>query len=369
MTLAELIKAEKAKLAKGIVLEGEADEAKQKDFKEKNAELEDKWFKAFATQDVKTLKGMEKELQEQYVKAGQATDTNSGADGGFLVPITVQNTIIQRQYAESKIRQLATVLSNVVGELRLTAEGDTATAYWVGEGDASTETTQKFARVTLNPQKLTGFVKFTDEVLVKTASNPSIRDFVVSRLVSAANRLEAAAFVSGDGSEKPTGFRQATLPVGNVVEQVGEAYAITDVLKLYRALPEQYRANASWLANDNVLGLVDLFTDSNGRPLMDAFTGDVDTIKRRPVYTEDNIPSNLDTDTDESEVYFGDFSQYIIADGSGMRIDYGTEGSDFKNGKISVRLIKYVDGALALPEAVAKTTSVVSQEDFDARSA
>lgn len=356
-TIKELAEKKAKEIAQGLITghEKAADKVKELTADKDIKELEDRWFKAFAKRDVKALESMEKDILGQYEAKEQSVSANSGADGGLLVPITVEARIIERQYATSQIRQLATVLAGVTGKLQLNAEGDTVEAYWVAEGAQATETTQKFRKLDLDPQKMVGFAKFTDEVLAKTASNPSIRDLVVNRLAMAANRLEAAAFVSGDGTGKPTGFRNASGV--NSLAQAGANFTGDDILKLYRKLPAQYRTNAAWLANDAILGLADLLK-VDGRYLLNSFDGDVDTIKRRPVYSESNIPTNLGAGTNESEVWFGDWSQYIIADGSGIRIDFGTEGDDFRRSKISVRLIKYVDGGLAQAEALAKLTGV-----------
>lgn len=357
-TIKELVEEQAKELAKGLITGHEEQKKKADELSkdEANKELETKWFKAFGTRDVKSLKAMQKDIEGQYQEKEQSVSANAGADGGFLVPITVEANIIERQYATSQIRQLATVLSGVTGELRLNTEGDTVSAYWVAEGALATESTQKFGQLSLDPQKLVGFAKFTDEVLTKTASNPTIRNLVVNRLAGAANRLEAAAFVSGDGVGKPEGFRNAAGV--NATAQAGANLVIGDLLRLYRTLPSEYRSGAAWLANDAVLGLADRLTDSTGRPMIDSFNSDVDTIKRRPVYTEDNIPTNLGAGVNESEVWFSDWASYIIADGSGIRIDYGTEGDDFRRSKLSVRLIKYVDGGVANADAFAKLTAV-----------
>lgn len=357
-TIKELAEKKAKEIAQGLITghEKAAEKVKELTADKEIKELEDRWFKAFAKRDVKALEDMEKDIVAQYEAKEQSVSANAGADGGLLVPISVEARIIERQYATSQLRQLATVLSGVTGKLQLNTEGDTVEAYWAAEGALATESTQKFGSLTLQPEKVVGFAKFTDEVLTQTASNPSIRDFVVNRLAQAVNRLEAAAFVTGDGTGKPMGFRNAAGV--NALAQAGATLSADDLMKLYRKLPSQYRANAAWLANDSVLGVVDLLKDGSGRYILNGLDGDTDTIKRRPVYSEANIPTNLGAGLNESEVWFGDWSNYIIADGSGLRIDYGTEGDDFKRSKISVRLIKYVDGGVANAAALAKLTAV-----------
>lgn len=251
--------------------------------------------------------------------------------------------------ATSEIRKYATVLSNVVGDLKLGAEDVLVQAYWVAEGDLATLDEAEFADVTLRPVKAVGFGKFTDEVLTQTASNPDIRKMVVDQFAVAIQRLEDAAYTNGDGNGKPLGYRTLTLPGGNVVTG-GDNTLYLDTMALYRALPKAYRANGTFMLGDETGALYDGVMDQNGRPLLNNFDADQERIKGRPVGYDENLPAG--------EAWFADFSKYVIADGGGIRVDYGTEGDDFKRSKISVRVIHYTDGAPVLAEAFAKATGL-----------
>lgn len=314
-------------------------------------ELEDKWFKAFAARDSKALKELQAEVKESY-KAADLSGQNitDDANGGFLVPLTVESNIIKKLEATSEIRKYATVISNVVGDLKLGAEDVLVQAYWVAEGDTATLDEAEFADVTLRPVKAVGFGKFTDEVLTQTASNPDIRKMVVDQFAVAIQRLEDAAYTTGDGNGKPTGYRTLTLPSGHTVT-AGDNTLYADTMALYRALPKAYRQNGTFMFNDVTAGLYDNVKDSDGNPLLrQLLDQDVEKIKGRPVAYDPNLP--------DAEAWFGDFSKYVIADGGGIRVDYGTEGDDFKRSKISVRVIHYTDGAPVLAEAFAKATGL-----------
>ncbi len=344
--------------AKGAVIENGTKDVKATAAKNA-AELETKWFKAFSKRDKTALDEVEKEIVAER-KAADLTgqDTVTAAEGGWLVPLTVESTILTKLNATSEIRKYATVINNVVGQIKLGAEDALVQAYWVVEGDAATLSTATWATVTLQPKKAVGFGKFTDEVLAQTVSNPDVRKLVVDQFAQAIQVLEDAAFTNGDGVGKPNGYRTATLPAANVKAQAGAAMAYGDIMTLYRALPKAYRANGTFFSADSVGGLLDGLKDTSDRPLLDNFNGDTDKIKGRPVAYDPNLPTNLGAGTNETEVWFGDFSKYVITDGGGIRVDYGTEGDDFKRSKISVRVIHYTDGATVLPEAFAKLTAV-----------
>lgn len=355
--VAKAVEEARAAKAKGFVVDGKGTDTK--DAKAKAADLETRWFKAFATRDEKGLRTIESEIVAERKAADlSGQDVTTTAEGGFLVPTTVEATIIKKLNATSEIRKYATVISNVVGKLKLGAEDALVQAYWVAESDTATLSTATWANVELQPQKAVGFGKFTDEVLTQTVSNPDIRKMVVDQFAYAIQVLEDAAFTNGDGNGKPAGYRTATLPGANVKAQAAAALAYGDIMTLYRALPVAYRANGTFFATDSFGGLVDGLKDTANRPLLNNFDGDTDKVKGRPVAYDPNIPTNLGAGTNETEVWFGDFSKYVITDGGGIRVDYGTEGDDFKRSKISVRVIHYTDGATVLPEAFAKLTAV-----------
>lgn len=338
--------------AKGAVVGDQKGAAavSKKELAKKSADLENRWFKAFAARDSKALAELQAEVKEQY-KAADLSGQNitDDANGGFLVPLTVESTIIKKLEATSEIRKYATVISNVVGDLKLGAEDVLVQAYWVVEGDEATLDEAEFADVTLRPVKAIGFGKFTDEVLTQTASNPDIRRMVVDQFAVAIQRLEDAAYTNGDGNGKPLGYRTLTLPAGHTVT-AGDNTLFDDTMALYRALPKAYRANGTFMLNDITAALYDTVKDSDGRPLLNTFDADNERIKGRPVAYDPNLP--------DAEAWFGDYSKYVIADGGGIRVDYGLEGDDFKRSKISVRVIHYTDGAPVLAEAFAKATGL-----------
>lgn len=356
--VAKAVEEARAAKAKGFVPGADGKSAKGAAAKQA-AELETKWFEAFSKRDKSALDTVEQEIVEQRKAADlSGQDASTASDGGWLVPLTVETNIIKKINATSEVRKYATVLNNVVGQLKLGAEDVLVQAYWVTETDTATLSTAQWANVTLQPKKAVGFGKFSDEVLTQTVSNPDIRKLVVDQFAYAIQVLEDAAFTNGDGSGKPKGYRTATLPGANVKAQAGASFALADALTLYRALPKGYRANATWFGADAIEGLLDGLKDTTGKPILNVLDGDVDKVKGRPVAYDPNIPTNLGVGTNETELWFGDFSKYIITDGGGIRIDYGTEGDDFKRSKISVRVIHYTDGAVVLPEAFAKLTGV-----------
>ena len=68
------------------------------------------------------------------------------------------------------------------------------------------------------------------------------------------------------------------------------------------------------------------------------------TFMNQPLYIVDEIPTNLGAGTNETELWYGVFSNYWIGNRGAMRTDYGTNGTDFAQDKISLRMIERVAG-------------------------
>jgi len=161
---------------------------------------------------------------------------------------------------------------------------------------------------------------------------------------------EETAFVAGDGSSKPTGLRSASLTGSQA--QAGATLAYTDLINLFYALPEQYRENAVFLTSALGMKAIRKITDDNGVPIFDLRD---QKMFNRPVIESADIPENLGSSANTTEIYFGDMWYYWIKDGEKMFVD-----TDKVLSKLQVELVvaQAVDGVYTLPAACKKLTGV-----------
>lgn len=119
-------------------------------------------------------------------------------------------------------------------------------ADWFDEGAAVTETDEAFKQVTLGAYKLASFIKVSEELLADSAFN--IEAYLASELGRPIGAAEEEVFLTGDGSNKPTGIFAKT---GGAEEgfKTAAATAITadELIDLFYALRAPYRKNAVWL--------------------------------------------------------------------------------------------------------------------------
>lgn len=332
--------------AKGVTLP-QGDDAKSSETVKAEKALSAKFFKAVADKDAVALREVSTEAREQYKALTDGQNITNDADGGYLVPVTVSNQIIDELKYISPIRQFATVL-NLGAKTKINIGGTKPVGYWVAEGEAIPRSKVTFTQKDLTLHKIAGLGGLTYEAINDTVSSPDLQAYLVSQFANAIAVKEIGAFVNGDGVGKPFGFRSADI-TPKAVTATDISYSSLVALKF--GLTKVYRDGGVFMMNGTNLQKVVSLKDDNGRPLyMDNMKteGGYETLLARPVVEVNEIPNN--------EVWYVTLKDYIIGDGSAVRVDIGTEGDDFKTDKISVRVIHRVAGRPTLSEGFAKLT-------------
>jgi HK97 family phage major capsid protein len=354
-TLDTKLKELQKKEAKDVVI-------KRENLPKEERDLVSKFYTALANGDATQLAEVNSLVSKEYKAKAQSEGTpGSGTAGGILVPTAVADSIVSKMKYISPIRQIATVISDMPAQLVLPSENTMATAYWVAEGAPITETSEVFDPNLLTPYKAAALDSFTSEIIADAATNPSIQNYVEQRFAVALALLENSAFTSGDGSGKPFGFRSSAI-TPNSVAQVGAAVTYADVVKLKYSLSTAYRSQAVYVTSSAGVMALENVKDAQGRPIWrDGLAdGTPATLLGKPIYVVDEIPANLGGGTNATEVWFGVFTNYFIGDRGGLRVDYGTQGTDFAADKISLRVAKRVAGRPVIGEAFSKLTGVIS---------
>lgn len=312
------------------------------------------FYKALANKDTSSLSALQEEIAKGYKALGDGQNISTDGDGGYLVPVELSDRIREQLVYISPIRQIATVISNMPAKLDLPFENAIPTTYWVGEGVAPTQSKSTFTKISLVAHKMGGFGKFTHESLVDTATNPDLQNFVAQRFAISLAQKENDAFVNGDGSGKPYGFRsnQITPKTGAIA---GAALAYADLVKAFYGVHPVSRSQGVWvMGTENiakVVGLVDL----QGRPIyVPAMSENAPaTLLGRPIYEVPEVPA--------TEIWYGDFKNYIIGDREGTRIAFGTTGNDLESDMISLVIFKRVAGVPTYGDAFYKLTLPASE--------
>lgn len=279
------------------------------------------------------------ENHAQCLKAGE-----KGA-GGYLVPDSMEAQIVQTLAEENVMRRLATVIHMEDGERAVPVVRSMSEAQWLDENEAMEMGAAGFEAARLKPRKLGLTIPVSNELLADAGVDMAafLADSFARRIASS----EEKAFLTGDGVKQPTGLLNSA-QVG-VTTAAPDALAADELISLYYALDEQYRAKAVFLMHEDTAKALWTLKDENGRYLWrEALGGEPDRLLGRPVYTSRFMPKLA---AGAKPVVFGDLSKYWIVDrGNRVLRRYGEVFA--LRDQTAFVMTERVDGKLIVPEAV-----------------
>lgn len=279
------------------------------------------------------------ENHAQGLKAGE-----KGA-GGYLVPDSMEAQIVQTLAEENVVRRLATVIHMEDGERAVPVVRSMSEAQWLDENEAMEMGTAGFEAARLKPRKLGLTIPVSNELLADAGVD--MATFLADSFARHIASSEEKAFLTGDGAKQPAGLLNSA-QVG-VTTDAPDALTADELISLYYALDEQYRAKAVFLMHEDTAKALRTLKDENGRYLWrEALDGEPDRLLGRPVYTSRFMPKLA---AGAKPVVFGDLSKYWIADrGNRVLRRYGEVFA--LRDQTAFVMTERVDGKLIVPEAV-----------------
>ncbi len=273
--------------------------------------------------------GETKSLRQLEAKALSA---GSDPDGGYLVPSETETMVNSAVREISPIRAIAGVrqVSSSVYKKPFAVTGpDTG---WVGESAARPETTSPtLAELSFPTMELYAMPAATSTLLDDSAID--IDMWLAEEVRAAFAEQEGAAFVNGDGNNKPTGFLSYPTVdnaswtwgnVGTLSTGVAGAFPATDpgdvLIDLVYSVKSAYRANAYFVMNRATQSEIRKMKDADGnyiwQPSMQP--GEAPTLLGFPVAEAEDMPNIA---ADSLSIAFGDFRRgYLIVDRIGLRV-------------------------------------------------
>jgi len=279
---------------------------------------------------------------EAYVRNGEsanlraleikAMSIGSNADGGYLVPPEIEATIGERLTAISPIRGIAgvrTISSNVYKKPFMTAGPAVG---WVGETDARTQTASPVLdELSFPAMELYAMPAATATLLEDSAVN--IDQWIAQEVEAVFAQQEGAAFVAGDGNNKPKGFLAYTAVdngswswgnIGYVASGAAGAFAGSNasdaLVDLVYAVKAGYRQNGMFVMNRRTQAAVRKFKDTTGQYLWQppAVAGGKASLMTFAVVEAEDMP---DIAANSLSIAFGDFNRgYLVVDRAGVSV-------------------------------------------------
>ncbi len=262
------------------------------------------------------------------LKSGIASSSGSGV----LAPIETESFIERRLAQISPMRSLATVRAIGAATFRKPVTTASVGSGWVSETASRPET---------DPATLTLISFASGELYASPSATQDILDdafinldeWLASEIEDSFAAQETAAFVDGDGSNKPKGFLNYTIAangsaawgqIGYVASGGDGDFAEDDpadaLIDLIYAPKSQYRPNAHFVMNRRTAAKVRKLKDGDGtyvwQPALTA--GQLPLLLGYPVQEIEDMP---DVASGTAAIAFGDFARgYLIVDRAGISV-------------------------------------------------
>ncbi len=293
-----------------------------------HAELEVPHKKAFGaylrTGDDDGLRGLQLE--------GKAMSSAVNADGGYLLDPQTADSIRSMLVSTSSLRSIANVVQIDATSFDVLIDRSEVGSGWATEVAATAETaTPTIERISIKLSELSAMPKASQRLLDDSAFD--VEGWLAGKIATRFIRAEAAAFINGDGVDKPKGIllpakvanaSWAWGSLGYIPTGAASDFAATNpvdcLISLVYALSADYRANASFVMNSKTAGAVRKIKDTEGRFMWsDGLAVQAPaTLMGYPVLIAEDMP---DIAANTYPIAFGDFkSGYTIAERPDLRI-------------------------------------------------
>lgn len=263
---------------------------------------------------------------------GKALGAQDAESGGFLVPDEISSELIELLRPASAFRQLnPRILQTSTGTLRIPKVTGGAIGGYIGEHQNIPKSEQVVGQVVATAKKLAVLTPVGND-LIRRASI-SAETFVRDDLVASLAELSDLAFIRADGSGgQPKGLKSwaaagnqlnsgTSIPASVTLDLVD-----TDLGSCVQQLLDANVAirNPGWLIEPRTWRFLFTLRDGNGNAVYrDELRAG--TLWGFPFAMSTQIPRNLDAsgdaDNDETEIYFADYADVIIAEQEGMMVD------------------------------------------------
>ena len=269
----------------------------------------------------------------------------SDGSGGYLVPDTYDDRLVQALKQKNVLRQIATIIPTTQ-KLTIPVSLGGENASWMPENEPYTFCEAEFGGIEINAYKLGSSILVSDELLED--GGVDLEKYIEEAFAYRIGNAEESAFIRGDGNGKPIGLiHQAS--VGKVTDEIGRISA-DDLVDMEFSLAEPYRKNAVWVMSNDAYCRLGQLRHYRGNPIWSNGLEEEKPMKLfgYPVY----ICNHMDDVTPGSiPVMFGDFSYYWIGD-RGKRVIKRLVERYADHGQVAFITTERVDAKLVLPEAV-----------------
>lgn len=242
----------------------------------------------------------------------------TGANGGFLIPVTLDPTIILTNSGSANPYRRISEVKSITTNFWEGVTSAGVNAAWLAEAGVVGDNTPTVAQPVITPAKAAAWVFGSYELLGDS-------DFATqfpALLTDAKDRLEEAAFTTGTGTNQPKGI--VTAATTAVTTAAVATYAIADIYALQAAIPPRFRLAGESLAvvmNVAIINKTRQFDTAGGASFWTNLgAAQPERVIGIPIQESTTMVGT--TTTGSKIAVAGDFSQYAIVDRVGMTVMY-----------------------------------------------
>lgn len=243
--------------------------------------------------------------------------------GGYGIPVFIDPSIILTAQGSSnpflKIAKQVTINTNVWKGV------SSAGVSWAftTEAGVTADSSPTLAQPSINVYMARGFIPYSIELGM---DYPGFASEMADLLAAGYNELLVDKFTRGSGTGEPKGILTAiSATAGDRVKvTTGGTIGAPDPYLVWKALPQRYRQNASWLMS---IGVNNAIRQIGAANVFHGYTvnlpeGWADQLFNSPVYESPYMPDTTTwTTTAEVQAIVGDFSNFVIVRNGGMSVE------------------------------------------------
>lgn len=276
-------------------------------------------------------------------------------EGGYLVPEELRTEIFRVLPDMAIMRKIARVIPMATDTLLLNSLSARPSAYWTAEYASKSTTSAEFGQISLTPHDLVCLLPISEQLLAD--ANINLVQFIIELFAEAIAVAEDKAFFTGTGVGQPTGITTYNIANANIA---GATLSFDDIIHLLDLVPQRVTQSprAAFIGHRYAKRIARGLKDTNNNYIWrDSTVGRMsgqteklpDTLYGYPFYEQNDLP--------QTELYFGDWSYYVIGDRQTVTVKTTTEGGDaWRRNAMEIKAVERVDGEAVITSPFAKLT-------------
>lgn len=275
----------------------------------------------------------------EYIRGGsdvmlkKSLNGSNGTNGGHFIPDEVVENIHDRMKLLSPMRSIAKSIRISTNSVDILVDSKEPEVGWAGDDTEINETsTPEIRKIKITAHEIYAKPKANQKLLDDSRIN--IEEWLISKISEKIAALENAAFVNGDGNDKPRGFltyeTDDTASFGKIQHfKTGvdgdfgsNSTAVNLLIDMTCSIKPYYAKNAKWIMSRSALARIRKLKTNDGTALWQPAMTEASPsmLLGYPVILDDDMPE-LREGTKSTSIAFGDFySGYQIVDRCGLKI-------------------------------------------------